>query len=75
MEKWDGKDRWRLFSYTKPARVQKVEVDPTHVLVLDVNSVNNTWLRKAPAEKAAKKWAGKWMLWIQNLFEFMVFFV
>jgi len=74
LEHWSGRERWVRYSYTHPERVTKVEVDPRHKLVLDINSVNNTWVAKAPASKAATKWAVKWLLWLQNLVEFFAFF-
>ncbi len=73
LESWDGRDRWVRFDYTRDAKVQKVEVDPEHKLVLDVNPVNNSWVRKSKAKIAATKWASKWMLWLQNLMEFFAF--
>ena len=73
-ERWDGRARWRRFRYSKPARVQKVEVDPDRVLMLDVNSSNNSWVRQSSAPRAAKKWTAKWMIWLQNVMEFAAFF-
>jgi hypothetical protein len=75
LERWDGKERWVRFVYPRPERVVKVEVDPYHKLVLDVNTSNNSWVKDAPAKKAAFKWATKWMVWLQHLLEFFAFFV
>ena len=74
IRRWDGRARWRRFRYSKPARVQKVEVDPDRVLMLDVNSSNNSWVRQSSAPRAAKKWTAKWMIWLQNVMEFAAFF-
>ncbi|MFQ5709944.1 MAG: M1 family metallopeptidase [bacterium] len=73
-EHWDGKARWARFDYLKEAKVAKVEVDPEHKLVLDFDYSNNTWLQKSEAKSAARKWASKWMMWLQNLMEFFAFF-
>ncbi len=73
-EQWDGQDRWARFDYLKSAKIEKVEVDPQHKLVLDVNYTNNSWTSKPQAKKAAIKWASKWMAWLQNLIEFFAFF-
>src|SRR5262249_44241704 len=43
MDSWDGRDRWHAFKFRRMARVQSVEVDPRHILLLDVNATNNTW--------------------------------
>lgn len=73
LEKWDGVSRWARFDYDRAAKVQQVQVDPEHVLVLDVNYSNNSWVRESRAGKAATKWASKWMIWLQNVLEFFAF--
>lgn len=74
IEEWDGRERWARFDYLRPAKVQTVEVDPDHKLVLDVNTTNNSWTRQPPSTAAARKWASKWVIWVQSLFEFFAFF-
>jgi hypothetical protein len=74
VEHWDGQERWTTFRYQHPGRVDRVRVDPDHVLVLDVEFSNNAWLREAPAGLAASKWASKWMLWVQHTMEAFAFF-
>jgi hypothetical protein len=74
-EHWDGKARYREYVYVKPSRVAKVIVDPRHVLALDVNPVNNSWLQTPRSDEAARKWTSKWMFWMQNLLESFAFFV
>lgn len=73
-EKWAGKERWKAFTYTRPAELVQVEVDPNHQLVLDVNYTNNSWTKSPEKKAAAWKWASKWMLWMQHMLEFMAFF-
>jgi hypothetical protein len=71
-ERWDGKDRWTRFRYHGPAKVRRVVVDPERRLALDVNPANNSWVddaEKAAARRAARKWAARWMFWLQNLLE------
>ena len=73
-ERWDGRTRWTRFRYLKPSRVRTVEVDPRRVLVLDVNSSNNSWTSKPQSSAAAAKWTAKWMIWLQSVLEFAAFF-
>lgn len=73
-ERWDGKSRWTRFRYQRPSPVVTVEVDPRHVLVLDVNSTNNSWTRRPQADAGALKWTAKWMIWLQHLLESAAFF-
>ena len=72
-ESWNGKARWKIFSYSKNAKITRVEVDPEHILVLDVNPINNTWIKQSEAGISAGKWASKWMIWLQNVMEFFAF--
>ncbi|MEX1364362.1 MAG: M1 family metallopeptidase [Nannocystaceae bacterium] len=74
IEHWDGQDRWMTYRYQHPGKVERVRVDPDHVLVLDTEFSNNAWLREAPADLAATKWASKWMVWVQHTMEALAFF-
>ncbi len=72
-EQWDGKGRWHEFFYDSSDKIERVEIDPDETLALDVNRTNNSWSRSAPASFASKKWALKWMIWLQNLMELYAF--
>ena len=74
-ERWDGRDRWKLFTYDRPAAAASAEVDPTHVLVLDVNRTNNSRTLTPQASKASRQWAGRWWVWLQDLVITYGFFV
>jgi len=74
-EKWDGRDRWRMYSYDKAARAREVQVDPARVMLLDVNYTNNSATLAPKAEEAAGKWSLKWMVWLQDLLLTWSFFV
>ena len=69
IEHWDGKDRWKLYTYDRPERATSAEADPDRVLLLDVNVTNNS-RTLAPLDelgpKAATKWSLKWMVWLQD---------
>jgi hypothetical protein len=70
VETWDGKDRWKRFSYTDASKVVRAVVDPGNKIALDVDRGNNVWIADTgPAERAATKWAARWMFWLQNLLE------
>jgi Peptidase family M1 domain len=70
VETWDGKDRWKRFSYTDASKVVRAVVDPGNKIALDVDRGNNVWIADTgPAERAAAKWAARWMFWLQNLLE------
>jgi hypothetical protein len=58
-EHWDGADRWTKFSYVKNARAISAEIDPDHLVLLDVDNFNNSYTTKAdpvPAGKLSSMW-------------------
>ncbi|MEP6914433.1 MAG: M1 family metallopeptidase [Acidobacteriota bacterium] len=63
---WDGLDRWKLFQVEKPVRASFVQVDPEHVLLLDVNYTNNSATLQPQAKAAARKWSLLWLVWLQD---------
>jgi hypothetical protein len=73
-EHWDGQARWTRYRFVKPSRVDRVEVDPKHTLVLDVNYSNNSWTSQPNAAAASVKWTSKWMVWLQTVMELSAFF-
>ena len=73
-ERWDGQARWTRLRYLRPSAVARVEVDPDRILVLDVNSTNNSWTRHPQGGAAAAKWTAKWAIWLQSVLELAAFF-
>jgi hypothetical protein len=74
-ERWDGRDRRKLYVYERVARAAHVQIDPQRVLLLDVNYTNNSRTLQPRAGQAAVKWSLKWMLWLQDLMLTYGFFV
>ena len=66
-ERWDGRDRWRMFTYETGVKAVSAQVDPERVLLLDVNYVNNSRTLEPRGREAATKWSLKWMVWLQDL--------
>jgi hypothetical protein len=65
-ERWDGREPWRSYRWRRPARASGAQVDPHRVLLLDVNSTNNSWTMQPENERAALAWAARWMVWLQD---------
>ncbi|MGH9370379.1 MAG: M1 family aminopeptidase, partial [Vicinamibacterales bacterium] len=63
---WDGRERWKLFEVDKPARGRRAEVDPERVLLLDINSTNNSAVLDPAGPQAARKWSLVWLIWLQD---------
>jgi hypothetical protein len=72
---WDGRDRWKLFEITRAPRARTAEVDPGHVLLLDVNRTNNSASLRPQADVAARKWSLAWLVWLQDQLLTYGFFV
>jgi hypothetical protein len=69
-ETWDGRDRWTRFKYRGAAKLRRAVVDPDRKLAIDVDPSNNSWLDEdGVSRRAARKWAARWMFWLQNLLE------
>jgi hypothetical protein len=74
-EKWDGRDRWKRYTYERPSRVRSAQVDPSRVLLLDVNYTNNSKTLTPQAGEAATKWSLKWLAWLEDALLSWAFFV
>jgi aminopeptidase N len=66
-EHWDGRDRWKVYSYDRPIRAVSARLDPDYVLLLDLNRTNNSRTLAPRGSEAANKWSLKWMVWLQDL--------
>jgi hypothetical protein len=67
VEKWDGRERWRAYTYEGRGRAVVAAVDPEQILLLDINYTNNSRTQRAQADAAADKWSMTWMVWLQDL--------
>jgi hypothetical protein len=65
-QRWDGRDRWRLYRWERPSRATSAAVDPERVLLVDVNYTNNTWTLEPAGPRAARKWSLTWFVWLQD---------
>ena len=72
---WDGKDRWKMFEISKPVRAAYAQVDPEHVLLLDVRYTNNSMTLTPKSGPAARKWSLAWLIWLQDYLLTSGFFV
>jgi hypothetical protein len=66
VEDWDGQAEWRAFRYRRASRIATVAIDPDRVLLLDVNTTNNTWTARPRAAEAASRWSLRWLVWLQH---------
>jgi hypothetical protein len=65
-ENWDGQDRWVRYTYLKNAKVISAEVDPDHLIWLDKDFFNNSYVAQSDGT-ASRKMSNYW-LFAQQLF-------
>jgi Peptidase family M1 domain len=61
---WDGRERWMRYEFMKRSKASRVEIDPDHKVLLDVNFANNSWVEDAPTLPFAK-WFSNLLFWCQ----------
>jgi hypothetical protein len=65
-EHWAGTDRWKQYTYDRPVPALSAQVDPDHVLLLDVDITNNSMTLEPKGGPAATKWSLTWMVWLED---------
>ena len=65
---WDGDSRWIKYVEIRPSKLLSAEVDPDHIMTLDVNPLNNS-IRLECDSTPAVKMLTHIVFWLQNLFE------
>jgi Peptidase family M1 domain len=65
-EHWAGTDRWKHYAYDRPVPALSAQVDPDHVLLLDVDVTNNSMTLEPKGGPAATKWSLTWMVWLED---------
>jgi hypothetical protein len=69
-ESWDGRERWKKFEYTRPARIKYAIVDPERNVPLDVSYANNSRTRekqKLGVNKTTLRWLFLWQFLLELL--------
>jgi hypothetical protein len=74
-DQWDGKDGWKLYVEERSTKLRYAVVDPERKLLLDLYYTNNSKYLEPKAKLPARKWASKWMIWLQDFLATFTFFV
>jgi peptidase M1-like protein len=67
LEHWDGRDRWKMYTYERASRASFAQVDPDRTLLMDVAYTNNSRTVTPKADAASLKWMLKYIVWVQDL--------
>jgi hypothetical protein len=63
---WNGDEKWRRFSWTRPARALSAELDPRRIHYLDVNKLDDSRTVKADG-CASRRWSADFASLVQIL--------
>ena len=64
--RWDGRDEVKRFEFLGPSRVTAAYLDPDHIVTLDRNRLDNAIVAPTPTNVPVRKWAARWMVWLQH---------
>jgi len=65
---WDGRSRWQKIVEVRPAKLVSAEVDPDHLMELDVDPLNNS-IRLEKDRRPAAGMIDSMVFWLQNVFQ------
>jgi hypothetical protein len=74
-QSWDGRGRWQVFTFDRPVKAVSAQIDPERRLLLDTSYTNNSRTLAPATDRAATKWALRWMVWLQDLLMNGAFFI
>ena len=61
---WDGRDQTRTFAFSSAPVA--AYLDPDRVIALDGNRLDNAIVKPSPTNVPVRKWAARWMVWLQH---------
>ncbi|MGB2986317.1 MAG: M1 family aminopeptidase, partial [Phycisphaerae bacterium] len=74
-ETWDGRDRVKIYRFTRPAKVVRAAIDPDHKVPLDVDPLNNSRrIEENENELVKNKYTLKGFFWMQSLLQLFSIF-
>jgi len=65
IQKWNGVEGRKEFSYLKPSKIECVEIDPERKIYLDKDFINNSLTLKSQDNVKKKYWT-QFVNWVQN---------
>ena len=65
MTAWDGRDQSHTFQFAGPSPIVAAYLDPDRIVAFD-NHLDNSIVAPAPTNVPVRKWAARWMVWLQH---------
>jgi hypothetical protein len=63
---WDGRDQTRTFTFQGPGPIVAAYLDPDRIVAVDSNRLDNAITAPAPTNVPVRKWAARWLTWLQH---------
>lgn len=63
---WDGRARSRTFQFRGPSPAVAAYLDPDRIVTLDRNYLDNSAVTPVPTNVPVRKWAARWVVWLQH---------
>jgi hypothetical protein len=74
LKQWDGTDRTYEFKFMSNSKIAWAKIDPDHNIQMDVDVANNS-ITLTPEALPVWKYAVKFLFWLQNIIQSVVWFV
>ncbi|MDX9946406.1 MAG: M1 family metallopeptidase [Bacteroidales bacterium] len=71
LEVWDGRERYKDFTYTGYRQIEWVKIDPEYKIAMDVNMVNNS-MSESPSRTPVRRITNKLLAFFQFYFSLML---
>jgi hypothetical protein len=75
VDRWDGRDATKTFVYRSTSRAVSASVDPDELVTLDRHRTNNGRSLAPSSGVAARRWAARWLVWLEHALLNYAFFV
>jgi hypothetical protein len=63
---WDGRDQARTFTFEGTAPVTGVRLDPSRVMLVDDNWLDQSRVVNGATNAPVLKWISRWVIWLQH---------
>jgi hypothetical protein len=63
---WSGTEPSHTFQFSGPSKIVAAYLDPDRIIAFDRNHLNNSIVTPRPTNVPVRKWAARWMVWLQH---------
>ena len=63
---WSGTEQSHTFQFSGPSKIAAAYLDPDRTVPFDRNRLNNSIVTPHPTNVPVRKWAARWVVWLQH---------